>query len=363
MDLKEEQTAFRWEMAILQGLPVVGVGIYAFGFLATNIHLAKFGIYEFELVSSRYVIVGILYVLFVAFWLFFAGRSLWYMEWQEPEIEAENNMEWQEPETEAENNFASGLVQWIRFVFSICASTALFSLIFLGSAEAIFFSALLAIGWMVQPRWDNLCTSDALYKYKYVEWLDRFIYPTMWVLAILVFFATIEIESVAMILFLHFLVLSLYGKFVLRQAAAYWRDGERSESRREDFLQTVSHVFSFVLLSCASFGWLQYGQINPSFGGGVTRTVEMVVVDPNTTKNLENLGFSVRPSFRADVIHEMEDKIFVRVGSKTIQLYRPAIAGVQVLSTDSFGLGLYAKRILDEIMKKWEDVRLGVNSS
>lgn len=350
MDLKEEQKNSRWAMATLQGLPAVGLGVYALGFLATNIHLSKFGIYEFDLVSSRYVIVGILYVVFMAFWLFLAGRSIWYMEWQESEIEAEDN-------------FASRLDEWISLIFSICASTALFSLIFLGSTEAVFFCALLAIGWIVKPLWENLWESDALYKHRYASWVDRFIYPTMWVLAILVFFATIEIESIAMILFLHFLVLSLYGKFVLRKAKKYWRDREPSESRREAFLQTASHVISFFLLSCASFGWLQYGQINPSFGGGLTRAVEMVVIDPDTTKKLENLGFSVKPSLRADVIHEIEDKIFVRAGDKTIQLYRPAIGGVRVMSAGSFELGLYGKRILDEIKKTWEDVRLSVKGS
>ena len=350
MDLKDEQTAFRWSMAILQALPVLGLGIYAFGFLATNIHLSKFGIYEFDLVSSRYVIVGILYILFLAFWLFYAGRSIWYMVWLESEIEAEDN-------------FVSRLVEWIGFVFSICASTALFSLIFLGSAEAVFFCGLLGIGWVVAPWWENLWRSDALYKYEFISSVDSIMWPAMRILAILVFFATIEVKSIAMTLFLHFLVLSLYGKFVLRNAKIYWRDRESRENRREEFLQIISHVFSFVFLSCASFGWLQYGQINPNFGGGLARSVEMAVADPNTTKNLENLGFSVRPSFRADVIHEVEDKIFVRVGGKTIQLYRPAVAGVQVLSTESYGLGLYGKRIWDEIVKNWEDILLGVKSS
>ena len=81
------------------------------------------------------------------------------------------------------------------------------------------------------------------------------------------------------------------------------------------------------------------------------------------SKHLEDMGFAVSPSFKADLVHEDKDQIVVSVGSKTVQLSRGSIAGVKVFSTESSGLEQYAKRIWDELMNKWKDVRIGVNKS
>ena len=340
----EEQSALRWPLATLQGLPAIGIGIYVFGFVATNTHLGKFGIYEFDLASSRYVIVGILYVVFLAFWCFFAGRSVLEMEWYEAEVEEQDT-------------FGSRLSEWIELGYSICVSTALFALIFLGSADAVFFCALAALGWIIEPRWENLWESKGLYRH--FPWGEWIMYPSMRVLAITLFFSTIEIDSLAMSLFIHLLVLTLYARFVLRKVKRYRSEREHSERKREDFLKTSSHVVSFLLLSCISFGWLQYGQIDPGFGGGKTRNVEMVVVDQNTTRNLKNLGILADPSFMAEVIHEDEYKIIAKVGGKTVSITRDAVAGVQVVSAGSFDLGLYGKRVLIEIVDQWEDLYSG----
>ena len=74
MVLDKEQKRYPLSMAMLQALPAAGLATYVFGFLATNIHLGKFGIFEFDLISSRYVLVGILYFFFVASWYCFAGQ-------------------------------------------------------------------------------------------------------------------------------------------------------------------------------------------------------------------------------------------------------------------------------------------------
>ena len=147
--MKEEQVGFRWWIAAMQAFPAAGLGLYVFGFLATNIHLGKFGIFNFDLFSSRYVIVGFLFFLFLFIWSYFAGRSLLHMEWYGPGIEYDNS-------------FMSRLESWIELIFSICVSTALFSLVFLGAAEAIFFCALAMILLMIEPWWENLWESKGL---------------------------------------------------------------------------------------------------------------------------------------------------------------------------------------------------------
>ena len=348
MDLRKEQPIVRWPVQILQGIPALAFGIYACGFLATNIHLSKFGLYEFDLASSRYVVVGVLYIVFLAFWCFFAGRPLL-------------NSEWYEPELEDENDFGSPVSEWIGTTYSICVSTALFALIFLGSAEAVIFGMLAVIGWIVEPRWENLWESKALYKY--VPAGDWIVYPVMQVLAIAIFFMTIEIDSLVMILFLHFLLLTLYAKFVLRKVKLYWGERERHERQKEEFLQTASHVASFVLISCVSFGWLQYGHMNPVLGGGAARNVEIMLVDQETKKSMEELGLAANPSFRADVVHEDDKKIIAKVGDRTVRISKESVASVQVLSAGSFDLALYGKRILNEIVKQWDRLHSGIAGS
>ena len=344
--LKEEQTGFRSPIATLLTLPAVALSTYVFGFLATNIHLGKFGIFEFDLTSSRYVIVGALYYLFLASWYCFAGRSLLPTEWDHPE-------------TEPENSFSSRLEEWIGLVFLTCVSTALFSLIFLGCAEASFFLSLAVILRIVAPRWENLWESKRLSTR--FPLVDSIIYPVMTVLAIFVFFATVEVDSLVMILFVHFSAMSIYGRFVIRLVEDYRRGRTPYESDREEISRSITHVCLFALLSSASFGWLQYGHIDSSLGGGQTQAVEIVVVDSNMSKSLEDMGFSVNPSFKADLVHEDENQVIVSAGSKTVQLARTSIAGVQVFSADSFGLGLYVKRIWDELRKKWGEFHFSLN--
>ena len=332
----------------MQTLPAAGLGLYVFGFLATNIHLGKFGIFNFDLFSSRYVIVGFLFLLFLVIWSYFAGRSLLHMEWYGPEIEYDNS-------------FMSRLVLWIELTFSVCVSTALFSLVFLGAAEAIFFCALAMIFWVIEPWWENLRESKGLFS-RFPD-LDLIIYPVMRVLAIIVLFATVEVDSLVTILFVQFSAMSIYGRIVIGVVKRYRSERGHYESRKEDILPSIVHVCVFAILSSASFGWLHYGHINPGMGGGQSQRVEIVVADAFMTKSLEDMGFAVSPSFKADLVHEDKDQVIVSVGSKTVQLSRASLAGVKVFSTESSDLEQYAKRIWDELTNNWKDVRSGINKA
>ena len=65
--MDEEKKRYRWPIVMLQGLPMAGLFTYVFGFIAINIHLGKFGIFEFNILSSWYVIGGILYIAFLVY--------------------------------------------------------------------------------------------------------------------------------------------------------------------------------------------------------------------------------------------------------------------------------------------------------
>ena len=185
----------------------------------------------------------------------------------------------------------------------------------------------------------------------------------MRVLAIIVLFATVEVDSLVTILFVQFSAMSIYGRIVIGVITRYRSERGVYGSRKEDILPSIAHVCVFAILSSASFGWLHYGHINPGLGGGQSQSVEVVVADAIMTKSLEDMGFAVSPSFKADLVHEDKDQVIVSVGSKTVQLSRASLAGVKVFSTESAGLEQYAKRIWDELTDMWNGVRFGVNKS
>ena len=143
-------------------------------------------------------------------------------------------MEWHRLEIEYDDSFISNLVLWIELIFSICVSTALFSLIFLEAAEAIFFCALAMILCMIEPWWENLWESKGLSNR--FPALDLIIYPVVRVLAIIVLFATVEVDSLVTILFVQFLVMSIYGRFVIRVVKRYRSERGHYERRKRRHL-------------------------------------------------------------------------------------------------------------------------------
>ena len=344
--LKEVRTVFGLRMVILQALPMVGLGIYVFGFLATNTYLSKFGIYEFDLLSPRYVIVGMLYVVFVSFWYYFPGRSV---------LNAELN----ENYSEGEYTFRVRLEEWIELIFLVCVSASLFALIFLQSPETVFVCILAVIIRFAEPQWEDLWESRGLYAWFPVK--ESTVYAIMRALLIVVFFITVELDSRAMILFAQFLVMSIYGRFVVRVVMEDQDERKVPGNKTEEMSRSIAHVCAFAFLSAIAFGWLQYGQIHAGVGGGSAKEVEIAIVDKNTSERLEEMGFSVSPSFKGDLIYEDEGKIIVSTGRKTIEITNASIGGVQVFSAGSSGLELYAKSIWDEVKNKWRRLGLGTD--
>ena len=338
--MDEDKKGFLWGLAKMQALPAAVFSIYVCGFLATNLHLGKFGIFDFDLLSYRYVVVGILYFIFVGFWLFFVGRFLWHTVWYSYEIGEENSI-------------LSSVLARIHWLFLICVSTALFTLIFHERAEAVYFCALAAVLRIVGPWWENLWESRGLSMRFPLG--DAVIEPAVSVLAIVLFFVTMGVDVLGMIVFFHFLAMSIYGRFILQWAKQYKRRKE-SRDNENDLARGVVHVVVLIVLSSTSFGWLQYGNIGPHLGGGQSQSVEILVVDPRTVESLQAMGLPAKPIFKAELIHEDEERVFVGVGARTVQLSREAIAGVRVFSAGPFGWGAYANRIWSRVLRKWEEI-------
>ena len=155
------------------------------------------------------------------------------------------------------------------------------------SVMAVFFCVLAFLLRIIEPWWENLWESNGL-SLRFPR-CDLVAIPAVTVVAIVVFFLTIDVDSLAMILFFHFLVISIYGRFAFRVAKRYQEYGSEYES----ISRAIMHVGAFVLLSSTSFGWLQYGHVTSSLGGGQGQSVEVLVVDASVSKGLESMGFEV----------------------------------------------------------------------
>ncbi|MCY4129599.1 MAG: hypothetical protein OXG15_10240, partial [Gammaproteobacteria bacterium] len=74
--MSEKLNVLGWPLTTPQAISAIGVGTYLCGFIATNAHLSKYGVLVFDLADSRYFIVGVLFLAFLLFWYFLAGRAV-----------------------------------------------------------------------------------------------------------------------------------------------------------------------------------------------------------------------------------------------------------------------------------------------
>ena len=74
--MNKGQTTSGWKITIPQAASFILAGIYLSGFLGLNVHLGKHGVFDFDLASSRYLIVGVLFFSFLVFWYLFGGRAI-----------------------------------------------------------------------------------------------------------------------------------------------------------------------------------------------------------------------------------------------------------------------------------------------
>ncbi len=340
--LSERQTALSESITTLKAVPAIGLGAYVTGFVAINAHLSKYGVFDFDLANSRYLIVGALFFIFIALLCFFTGRIL-YEEWLSEESDDPNS------DYTILDVWAGIIFSWARIIFSICISAALFSLTFLGSTEPILFCIYSAVLVGIRPKWDDMWEGRGLFER--FPLIDVIVDPIARTVGVVIFFTTIDIPSPTMTVFFQIALISVYGIFILRLFKEFQSSGE-------EFTRTIIHSTIFVLLTSASFGWLQYAHIKSGFGGGQLQATEIIVVDQTVSKGLEEMGFEVTPTFKVNLVYEKQEELIVTVKDKTIRLSKTTIAGFQALSVEAGNWQTYFRDLKNKLEEAWARVRL-----
>ena len=131
----------------------------------------------------------------------------------------------------------------------------------------------------------------------------------------------IGIESMTMIVFLLFAIMSLVAKLVFY-------------CFEMDFIGYTTKIFffaAFLLLFLVLFGLWQYEQVPAAFGGRQPHVVEIMIDDETVLGVLKDMGFEVTPFLKAKLIHENPQEFIVDLEGQTIRLSRNIVAGLKML--------------------------------
>lgn len=283
---------------------LVIMSTYVTGFLSINAHLSKYGIHDFDLTNSRYMIVGIQFAAYLSFWYFPGGRHF---------INPRSKNEILSTELMEKNgsllwNLALDTYRIANPVFLLSLSAASFSWIFFSSQDYIegFFLPLL-FDFMVQFSWEHIFSGHKFPKIT----LSILLGTRLFMLT--VYFHVYGIFSTTNLVLFTFLLLTFVLWFV--------RSFPRSYNRFELSIQASV----FALICSIQFGFFHYGNINTSLGGGNSQHVEIVVNDQFSEWISSYIIASEKQAFEARILHENTKYVFLIIGEDIVRLPHDAI--------------------------------------
>ncbi len=329
-----KRTEFHWYRIAIQAVPAAGIGIYLAGFVVINAHLSKYQLLDLDLFNARYVISGTHLAIFLGLWYMFVGQGIFFKDSFEDRIQEENPYEYL-------------FYDSIRHAYSICVLTAFYSSILQGSTELFTFLIYSVAFFFLLPHWENWWESG--HRSERFPILDRFFVEILRSIGVALFFWNANFLSHPTLLFVQFVVISIYST-VLRNAIEYF------QQYSERFSWVVFHVIIFLLLTTMSFGWLQYEKINSSFGGGQLQLVEVIVTDDKVIQGLVNLGFENGPSFEVNLVHENQENLIFTDNERTIQLSQSAIADIRSHNIVSSNWMVYFDELFHRLLRAWETI-------
>ena len=306
----EDKTGFNWQTIVPLSPAIMLAGFYSFGFLAFNAHLGKYGVYESNIASPRYLIVGFIFVGFLLVWYLLPGRAVLYglksFDQKMAKIcQLSLHPLWSIVITSNE---------LFRVAFFLCLASKFFSVTF-GIIDVQFYF-FLAIVFFISYIWDNIGKSEVFPR------LDLIVDSMVNISMILAFVKTTDLLSPTFFLFLHMLILTGFVNLVSESFEKFKMTMERS---------AYNVLFSLILalLSSALFGNLHYGHITQNWGGGQLRPVEMNV-DKGLEKVLMDMGFDVESGLNAHLLHEDVHEFVVILEGKTIRLPRTKVVMIKI---------------------------------
>lgn len=291
-------------MDLLAVSSLVVMSTYVTGFLSINAHLSKYGIHDFDLTNSRYMIVGVQFIAYLCFWYFPGGRHLI----KSRSSDTMSFAELIEKNDSPLSKLTFDIYRIAHLAFLICISASSFSWIFFSTQDYIDrFLPFLLLALLLE------------FLLEYVS-IERH-YPRVAFsislgirLSILtVYFYAYEIFSATNLVFFTFLILTFIVWFLRRFPRSY------------NNIEVSVQVSIFLLVWSVQFGLFHYGSINTHLGGGNFQRIEIVVDDRYFEQiSLHSMTLEER-RFEADLLHENTKYVFLIIGQDIVRLPHDAI--------------------------------------
>jgi hypothetical protein len=288
--------------------------IYVLGFLIINTHLSKFGIFELDIASVRYVTAGAIYCAFLLIFYLFAGRAIIHgKKWLSKEllflyIKGIKGI-WP---------LITFIESIINFIFFICLSAAAFVTIAYDLSQAIYFySFLLVVFLIVYPL--ELLGFDG--KFPRANLIFLISYK---VIAILLFLLT-SANYQPMIVFYTYFGIAIYINFVLDRF-------ERWKINSDIVLFTIMHAMIFFLGTAITFGSLIYGEVTTEIGGGKPMEATIKIED-DFKKYLDGIDI-IKGEKTVNIVYLTKEYLFIKTDKETLRIPESAIKVISFKKTE-----------------------------
>lgn len=269
--------------------------IYVCGFIVFNTHLNIYGIYDFNITNSNYLVSGAIFFLFIVTYGLFGGRSIVLMKkWMSSHINTLKKV----------GHTSSGpiigfIYSFIELTFFHCISSAIFYGYAIDGNSLSFYVPIFSLTFIIVYIID---ITDINQKY---PMSITIIEAILKIIVIYSFFMT-QNNSDLMVIFGIFFCFSMYINLVLDNF-------ERNRnSSIDNLLFTLIYSIVFFFGSAIIFGMLVYGNISKNIGGGKSPIVEI-------TLNNQDNQFK-ETYFSGQVIYKSTENIYIKTKKEILSL-------------------------------------------
>lgn len=303
--LIRETTVYAWGVAIAV--------FYLCGFLVINAFLAKFGISDFEFVSTRYLLAAANFAFFLVCFGLFAGRAVVQTPtWLREELEWINRTK--------PSNFWSGVVflnSLINMTFMICMSAAFYTSAALWQTETVFFYLYLGLTFGLSYGVDVLN-----FDVRYIRTTEIFKLLVRSG-AIVVFFLSPNNNNLTGMFWL-FVGIVFYINFVFDSFNRY-------KITKDRIFFSALYSMVFLLLTSLAFGATYFGQISSKLGGGRGQETLLTLAESIRTTLPKLIHQEADQTLKAKVIYQTEKYLFADVAGQTLRLRSDDIVHMIIL--------------------------------
>jgi len=277
--------------------------IYLCGFLTLNSHLYKYGVVELGIASTEYLVAGAIFVLYLAVYGLFAGRSIVLSKhWLGQHIAHLTKIN--APAASPQIAFVH---MYIELAFFHCLSAALFSTFAFGQIESVGFYAVLSLVFIISYGMD---TSNWDIRHPFAHLIIDGLLKLIAVFSFFYLSSGMNIFTV----FIAFFGYSMYINLVLDSF-------ERYKVTKDRVIFNLGYTAIFFLLAAVSFGSSIYGNVSKKIGGG--KPLEMTI---GLNKNsLENYPSKVASPIVGEVVYSTPDNVYIQIKKDTLIIPRSTV--------------------------------------